>query len=115
MGSPHIASRGQCPFFFKNVFIWLCQVLGFPGGTSVENLPANAGDKGDVGVIPGSGRYPGVENGSPFQFSFLENPMDRGAWQAIIHGVAKSRIQLSDYAIRMRALGLTCGMWDLAP
>jgi len=46
-------------------------------------------------LIPGWGRSPGVENGNPFQYSFLGNPMDRGAWWAIIHGVAKSQTQLS--------------------
>ena len=46
---------------------------------------------GDLGLIPGSGRSPGEENGNPLQYSCLENPMDRGAWQAIVHGVAKSQ------------------------
>ena len=46
---------------------------------------------GDLGLIPGSGRSPGEGNGNPFQYSCLENPMDRGAWQAIVHGVAKSQ------------------------
>ena len=63
--------------------------MGFPGGTVVKNLPANAGDARDVGSIPGSGRSPGRENGSPLQYSCLENFMDRGAWQATVHGVAK--------------------------
>ena len=56
----------------------------------VKNLPAHAGDTGDVGLIPGSGRSPGGGNGNPLQYSCLENPMDRGAWWAIVHGVAKS-------------------------
>ena len=51
---------------------------------------------GDPGSIPGSGRSPGEENGNPVQFSRLENPMDRGAWWAAVHGVAKSRTRLSD-------------------
>ena len=55
---------------------------GFPGGSVVKNLPANAGDTGDTGSIPGSGRSPGEGNGNPLQYSYLENPMDRGAWQA---------------------------------
>ena len=55
-------------------------------GSVVKNLPANAGD---AGVIPGSGIYPGGENGNPFQYSCLGNPMDRGAWWATDHGVAK--------------------------
>ena len=47
-----------------------------------KNLPANAGDLRDVGSIPGWGRFPGEGNGNPLQYSCLENPMDRGAWQA---------------------------------
>ena len=55
-------------------------VLGFPGGSVVKNPPANAGDAGDMGSIPGSGRFPGGRHGNMLQYSFLENPMDRGAW-----------------------------------
>ena len=57
----------------------------------IKNPPANAGDKRDAGLIPGSGRSPGGGNGSPLQCSCLENPMDRGAWKVIVHGVAKSQ------------------------
>ena len=53
----------------------------------VKTPPANAGDIGDVGLIPGSGRSPGLGNSKPLQYSCLENPMDRGAWQTTIHGV----------------------------
>ena len=60
----------------------------------VKNLPVNAGDLRDVGSIPGWGRFPGEGNSNPLQSSCLENPMDRGAWQATVHGVAKSRRQL---------------------
>ena len=60
------------------------------GGTVVKNLPANARDTGDAGPSPGSGRSPGVGNGNPLQYSDLENPMDREAWRARVHGVAKS-------------------------
>ena len=56
----------------------------------VNNLPADAGDLKDVGSVPGSGRSPGEGNGYPLQYSCLENPMDRGAWWARVHGVAKS-------------------------
>ena len=59
--------------------------MGLPGGSVVKNLPANAGD---AGSIPGSGRSSGGGHGNPLQYSCLENPMDRGAWQAV-HGVAK--------------------------
>ena len=55
----------------------------------VKNLPAKAGGAGDVGLILGSGRSPGGGHGNPLQCSCLENPMDRGAWQAAVHGVAE--------------------------
>ena len=55
-------------------------MVGFPGGTVVKNMPANAGDARDVGSIPGSGRSPGEGNGNPLWYSCLENAMDRGAW-----------------------------------
>ena len=61
--------------------------MGFPSGSVVKNLPANAGDTGDAGLIPGLGRSPGEENGNPFQYSCLENTMDREAWWATVHGV----------------------------
>ena len=57
-----------------------------PGGPVVKNLPASAGD---VGSIPGSGKPPRVGNSNSLQYSCLENPMDRGAWQATVHGVAE--------------------------
>ena len=62
----------------------------------VKNLPANAnaGDVRDMGSIPGSGRCPGEGNGNPLQYSCFENPMDRGTWQAAVHGVAKSQTGL---------------------
>ena len=56
----------------------------------VNSPPANAGDVRDEGLIPGSGRSPGEGNGNLFQYFCLENPMDRGAWQATVHKVAKS-------------------------
>ena len=61
--------------------------LGFPGGLVVKNPPINAGG---LGLIPGLGRSPGEGNGYWLQYSCLENPMDRGAWQATVHGVTKS-------------------------
>ena len=60
----------------------------------VKNPPAKAGDTRDVGSIPGSGRSPGKGPGNPLQYSCLENPMDRGAWWATVHGVTKSPTQL---------------------
>ena len=60
--------------------------MGFPGGSVVKIPPANAGD---VGSIPGWGRSPGGGHGNPLQYSCMENPMDRGAWWATVHRVAK--------------------------
>ena len=64
--------------------------MGFPGGLVVKNPPANAGDAEDVGLIPGLGRSPGEGSGSPLQYSGLQNPMDRGAGWATVHGVAET-------------------------
>ena len=69
---------------------------GFPGGSVVKNPPATVGDTEDMGSIPGSGRSPEEGNGNPLQYSCLENPMDRGAWQAAVHEVAKSCTPLSN-------------------
>ena len=63
----------------------------------VKNPPANAGDARDMGLIPGWGRSPGVENGNPLQYSCLENSIDRGTWRAIALGVAKSRTHTSTH------------------
>ena len=57
----------------------------------VKNLPANTEDIRDMGSIPGSGSFPGERHGNPLQYSCLENPMDRGAWGAIVHRFAKSQ------------------------
>ena len=59
----------------------------------IKNLPVNAGD---TGSISGLGRCPGGGHGNPLQYSCLENSMDKGAWQATVHGVSKSQTQLSD-------------------
>ena len=69
--------------------------IGFPGGAVVKNLPANARDTGDVNSIPELGRSLGVGNGNPLQYSHLENPMDRGAWWAIGHGITGVRHDLA--------------------
>ena len=63
----------------------------FPDGSVLKNLPANAGDTRDMGLIPGTERSPGVGNGNPLQYSCLENSVDRAAWQATVHRVAKSQ------------------------
>ena len=67
--------------------------MGFPGGSVVKNLPANAGD---VGLIPGLGRSPEEGKDNSLEYACLGNPINRGAWQATVHGVAKSPILLSD-------------------
>ena len=66
-------------------------MLGFAGGSEGKE---SASIVRDPGSIPGSGRSPGEGNGNPLQYSYLENPMDRGAWQATVHGVTKSQTQL---------------------
>ena len=63
------------------------------GALVVKNPPAKAGD---TGLTPGSGRSPGGGNGNPLQYTWLENPTDRGSWQTTVHGVTKSRTRLSD-------------------
>ena len=91
----HLGQRGKleaygsdpaCDYILLGVHV----VLGFQHGPVVRNSPANAGETGDMGLIPGSGRSPGVGNGNPLQCSCLEDLMDRGVWWAIVHGVAKS-------------------------
>ena len=82
---------GMGPTFTGSKDIHLGIRLPCPGGSVVKNSPDNAGDMRDVGSIPGSGRFPGEGSGNPLQCSCLENPMDRGTWWAIVHGVMKSR------------------------
>ena len=72
--------------------------MGFPGGTVVKNLPTNAGDTGDADPIPGSGRSLEVEIETHSSILAWKFYMDRGAWQDIFHGIAKSWKQLSTYA-----------------
>ena len=69
---------------------------GFPGGSGVKNTPANTGDSGDASLIPGLGRSPGGGRDNSLQYSCQRNPMERGAWQATVHGVTKSWTQLSE-------------------
>ena len=75
---------------------YIYEIGGSPGDIVVKNLPANAGNTRDAGLIPGSGRFPGGGHGNPLQYSCLENPMDRRAWRATVHGVVKSWTRLSD-------------------
>ena len=93
----HIANTSVLDVYLQN-----CEKINFyhcnnpASWLVVKNLPAN---EGDVGSVPGLGRSPGEGNGKPFQYSHLENPMDRGAWWVIVHGVAKSQTQQSKHAI----------------
>ena len=77
----------------RQIWVLLKYCLGFPGDSMVKNPPANAGY---AGSIPGLGRSPGEGNGNPLQYSCLESIMDRGAWWATVHEVAKSRTRLSN-------------------
>ena len=69
-----------------NIRLMVIDVLGFPGGSAIKNLPANVGD---TGSIPGLGRSPGEGNDNPLQYSSLGNPTDRGAWLVAVHGISK--------------------------
>jgi len=71
--------------------MWVSQVV-----LVMKKLPASAGDARDVHSVPDLGRSPGEGNGNPFQYSCLENPMDRGAWRATVHRVPKSQTRLSN-------------------
>ena len=68
----------------------MINLIGFPDGTVVKNLPTNTEDARDMSLIPGSGRSPGKGNGNPLQYSCLENFMDRGAWQDTVRGIKNS-------------------------
>ena len=82
----------------ENPYLFVQQIFieRFPGGSVVKNPPTNTEDIEDSGLIPGLGRCPRVGNGNPLQSSCLENPIDRGAWQATVLEVAKSRTGLSN-------------------
>ena len=69
--------------------------MGFPSGSVDKESACNAGDTGDVSSIPGSGRSPREGNGNLLQYSCLENPMDRGSWQATVYGVTRVRHDLA--------------------
>ena len=100
-----------CPFHTWGCMCFLATLslsrpllpLGLPGGSDVKGSACNAGD---MGSIPGSGRFPGEGNGNPLQDSCLENPMDGGAWWATVHGVAKSQTRLSNFTFSF----LTCAL-----
>ena len=88
----HVTANGIISYFLwlSSIPLWASQVAQV-----VKNLPANAEDARDTGLIPRLGRSPGVGNGNSLHYSYLENPTDRGGWWAIVHGVAKSRTHLS--------------------
>ena len=70
--------------------------MGFPSGSAGKKSACNAGNTGDVGSIPGSGSSPGEWNGNPLQYSCPRNPMDRDAWQAMVHGISESQWAYTD-------------------
>ena len=76
-------------------------IESFPGGSDSKEYACSVGD---LSSIPGLGRFPGEGNGNPLQYSGLENSMDRGAWQAIVHGVTKSQTQLSNFHFHLHPL-----------
>ena len=87
---------------------------GFPGGSDSKEFACNVGD---LGLVPGLGRYPGEGNGYPLKYSGLENSMDSRAWQATVHGFAKSRTRLSSFHFhfifepKMHVRILSCVAW----
>ena len=96
-----------CPVL--QIFV-LIQSDGFPSGSDGKDGKESACNVGDLGLIPGLGRSPGEGNGSPLQYCCLENPMDRGAWQAAVHGVTNSRTRLSDFTFTFTKTSLVAQM-----
>ena len=88
-----------------SIYFWASKVM-----LVIKIMPANVGDIRGVGSIPGLGRSPGEGNGKPLQYSCLENPKDRGAWWAMVHGVAKSHTWLSNSFTftRLQSAGYLC-------
>ena len=88
-GTParELGGAAECPSAREEICVWEFPTPAgsFPGGSVVKNLPAHAGDTGNTGSIPGSGRSSGEGNGNPLQDSCWENSMDRGAWWATLH------------------------------
>ena len=94
---------------FSCVLTWQKETKEFSGVSFIRNFPGGSDGKvsvynvGHPGSIPGLGRYPGKGNGNPLQYYCLENPMDRGAWKATVHGVAKSQIRLSNFTFHFQS------------
>ena len=82
--------------------------MGSLGNTVLKTLPVNAAIARDVGSIPWSGRYPRIGNGNSLQYSCLENPTDRGTWQATIHGVTESDTTDCTYTHTDTIINITC-------
>ena len=112
--SPHLHGSGSCvrgDHRLKSKKKWgIHESFSFPGSSEGK---ASAYNAGDLGSIPGSGRSPGEGNGNPFQYSCLENPMDRGAWGATVHGVTKSRTRLSDFSSAHLCSGINALWYSL--
>ena len=86
----YLAVKSKTIMIFETTLI---ELWGFPGGSDSKESDCNVGN---LGSVPGLGRSPGEENGNPLQYSCLENPMDRGAWWATVHGVTMSQMQLME-------------------
>ena len=87
---------------FVNIYVFVCFYVHMCASQEVlvvKNLPSNETDIRDMGLIPGSGRSPQGGYGNPLQYSWLENPMDGGAWWATVHRVKKSQTRLSDFTL----------------
>ena len=82
--------RVECPIGLPSINYKLDIIYSHSKDEAAKNLPANAGDTRDMGSIPELGGFSGVGNSNPLQYSCLENPMERGAWWATVHRVAKS-------------------------
>ena len=87
-----MVSRGSSLVALSRPFISAASLLQSMGSSGSSDGKESACNAGDLGLIPGLGRSPGGGHGNPLQYSCLENPMDRGGWQATVHGVAKSRM-----------------------
>ena len=90
---------------FPNSLCYLLYYYGQRGFLGGSEIKASAYNAGDLGLIPGSGRFPGEGNGNPLQYSCLENPMDGEAWWTIVHGVAKSQTRLRDFTTSQMVRG----------
>ena len=116
---PHIQNGVSLTHSSSHVTLFLVMVLSYQGlkqaGISLlaQMVNASAYNWRDPGSIPGSGRSPKEGNGNPLQYSYLENPMDRGVWQVTVHGVAKSQTQLSYFTFTFK-LGRQISMTKLA-